>query len=429
MALALMVVALTVPPLLGWRVNPGGGAPLAIAAWRPRIGPGTGPAVLLGVAAVRWAPALFAKLRWRDALVLAYAASLAWLVSLATVDGSAGIGRVLAMRDEYLPTARRVTDVGSTLRGFIEHIPADAANSWPTHVAGHPPGALLFFVLLDRLGLGSGLAAGLVVVAIAASIPVAVLLTLRALGVETVARRVAPLLIFGPSAIWLAVSADAVFAAVAAWALCALAYATGDRDSGWQRRGYALLAGLLFGCCAFLSYGLPLISVLALAVLVIAHTVRPIAWVLVGVAGVFAAFAVAGFDWFDAYPVLRTRYYAGIASARPASYWVWGDLAALCFSAGPLLGASLALAGRRWRMWRIDASARAVAALAGAAAAAVLLADFSFMSKAEVERIWLPFVPWLLLGTALLPSRWRQRALVGQVVFAIVLQTLLATRW
>ena len=27
------------------------------------------------------------------------------------------------------------------------------------------------------------------------------------------------------------------------------------------------------------------------------------------------------------------------------------------------------------------------------------------MSKAEVERIWLPFVPWLLLSLALLPER------------------------
>ena len=39
----------------------------------------------------------------------------------------------------------------------------------------------------------------------------------------------------------------------------------------------------------------------------------------------------------------------------------------------------------------------------------VVLADLSGMSKAEVERIWLPFVPWLTaLDCALLPERWRR---------------------
>ena len=54
-------------------------------------------------------------------------------------------------------------------------------------------------------------------------------------------------------------------------------------------------------------------------------------------------------------------------------------------------------------------------ALAGAAAASVLLADASQMSKAEVERIWLPFVPWLLLSCALLPERWRTRGLSARL--------------
>lgn len=424
-----MIVALVIPPLSGWDVDRGGGAPLANTGWRPRLGPGTGPAVLLGLAAFRWAPALFARLRWPQTLLVAYAAGLGWLVSLATVDGSAGIGRVLALPDEYLPTARRVTDIGAMLRGFVDRIPLDAVNSWPTHVAGHPPGALLFFVLLARLGLGGGVAAGLVVIVIAASVPVAVLLTLRRLGAESLARRAAPLLVFGPAAIWLAVSADAVFAAVAAWALCALAYAADTRNAPRHPGGFGLVAGVLFGLCAFFSYGLPLIGVLAVAVLIVARTVRPVGWVLAGIAAVVGMYAVAGFTLFDAYPVLRTRYYAGIASARPAAYWVWGDLAALCFSAGPVVGASLALAVRHWQTRRTDVTTRVATHLVAAAATAVVLADLSFMSKAEVQRIWLPFVPWLLLGAALLPHRWRRLALGGQLVFAVALQTLLTTRW
>ena len=51
------------------------------------------------------------------------------------------------------------------------------------------------------------------------------------------------------------------------------------------------------------------------------------------------------------------------------------------------------------------------------------------MSKAEVERIWLPFVPWLLLGTALLTERWRRVGLGVQFGFALIVQHLFFTGW
>ena len=60
---------------------------------------------------------------------------------------------------------------------------------------------------------------------------------------------------------------------------------------------------------------------------------------------------------------------------------------------------------------------------------AILVADLSRMSKAEVERIWLPFVPWLLLGAALLPDRWRRWGLLLQLVAALAVQQLLYTTW
>jgi methylthioxylose transferase len=59
----------------------------------------------------------------------------------------------------------------------------------------------------------------------------------------------------------------------------------------------------------------------------------------------------------------------------------------------------------------------------------VLLADLSRMSKGEVERIWLPFVPWLLLSTALLPERWRRAGLALQLATAVLLEVLLFTSW
>jgi hypothetical protein len=51
------------------------------------------------------------------------------------------------------------------------------------------------------------------------------------------------------------------------------------------------------------------------------------------------------------------------------------------------------------------------------------------MSKAEVERIWLPFVPWLTLSLALLPGGWRRWGLALQVVAALLVQHLLYTSW
>ncbi len=153
-------------------------------------------------------------------------------------------------------------------------------------------------------------------------------------------------------------------------------------------------------------------------------------WAAAGAAGVVLAFAVAGFSWWDALPVLRTSLLSRHrARATRLGYWVWGDLAALCVCAGPVLGASWAAVAGRGSAPARSRDPRPWSALSGAALLCVLLADLSFMSKSEVERIWLPFVPWLLLGTALLSDRWRRRALAGQVALALAVETLLFTHW
>jgi hypothetical protein len=241
----------------------------------------------------------------------------------------------------------------------------------------------------------------------------------------------------------MAVSADAVFGAVAAWGLCCLAVSA-TSSSRARIAGWGLVAGLLLGYCVMMSYGLPLLAVLALAVVVAAGRWSPLPWAVLAAVAVVLAFAAAGFSWWEAYPLLRQRYWDGVASSRPASYWVWGNLAALCFSAGPVLGGSIALVARRAgdvvAGWRGSLAAeladgsearasRVVLILSSAAMATVVLADLSGMSKAEVERIWLPFVPWLLVGTALLPARWRRRALGLQLLTALAVQHLLFTGW
>lgn len=418
-----------VPPVLHWNVYEAGVHPLS-ATWLPRFGPGTVPAVALGVIAVGWAAQTAQRLAWARLVPLTVVAAAAWMIALAAVDRTHGLSGVLSKSSEYLPTARGVHDIHAMLSEFVDRIPFSAApHNWPIHVAGHPPGALLFFVVLVRIGLGGNLAAGLVVVALAATLPVAVALTLRRLGAERAARRALPFLVFGPAAIWLAVSADAVFATAAAWGLFLLACAaTAGRRTGAVT--YAISSGVVLGYCCFFSYGLPLLVLPALAVLHLARgwTVLPAA--LAAVAAVVLAFAIEGFAWWRAYPVLDRRYWAGAAHLRPGAYWTWADLALLCISTGPVLGAILATSTRHvLHRSAVPAEGRCVLLLVGASAASVALADASQMSRGEVERIWLPFVPWLLVGAALLPRRWRRYGLVGQVAVAICVQSLFFTRW
>ena len=213
---------------------------------------------------------------------------------------------------------------------------------------------------------------------------------------------------------WQAVSADAMFAAVAAWGLAALAVGAVRRSAGW-----AAVAGLLLGVCVMLSYGLPLLGILALTVLALARSWRPLPIAAAAALAVVGAFAALGFSYPDALVALHQRYLDGVGGRRPGSYWSWAGLAALLFSAGPLAGAGLAQVR----------TLRPAAALAVAAAASVLVADATQMSKAEVERIWLPFVPWILLSCALLPERWRRAGLVLQLAVALAVEHLLTTGW
>ncbi|NMM22559.1 MAG: hypothetical protein HHJ11_03500 [Phycicoccus sp.] len=417
-----MALAMAVPVLTGWKVDFAALHPV-IASWSPRVGPGTVPALVIGAAGVLGALDLARRLPWRTLLTVTWLTGWGWMLSLALVDGVPGIGNILDGQYEYLNTARATADVPALLREFVSRIP-DGPNGWPVHVAGHPPGALLFFILLVRLGLGSGLAAGLVVTLVAATTPVAVLVTARALGAELPVRRALPFLILGPVAIWQAVSADALFAAVAAWGAAALALAATRRSPAWS-----LLAGALLGYCTLMSYGLPLLGVLALTILLVARSWFPLPFAIAAAVAVVLVFAALGFVWWEAFPVLQERYWAGIASRRPASYWLWGDIAALLFSAGPLLGAALASTGSELVAALRRPSRHVLGALTAAGVIMVLVADLTLMSKAEVERIWLPFVPWLMLSCAFLPERWRRGGLALQVGFAIIVQHLLRTPW
>jgi len=427
--LAIIAAAFILPQVFGWKVYPRATigpddiSPLH-GLWEPKpFGPGTIPAVLIAALGWQYGPRLAAFLTWRKLLLVALLAGFAWMVALAYVDGSAGISRVLGNPFEYLREARAATDVPAMIDDYIRRIPYSAPDNWVTHLAGHPPGALLFFVGLVRIGLGGDYAAGIVVTGIAATIAPAVMITLRTLDREDFARRAAPFLVLSPAAVFMAVSADAMFAAVAAWGMVCLAISA-TRTRPAPTIAWSVAAGLLLGYCVMLSYGLPLLGILAVAILLAARRWQPLPGAVVAAVGVIAVFAAFGFRWWEAYPVLRERYYEGVANIRPFSYWIWANLAALAISAGPAIGMGLARMLALGR--RLD---RTLLLVIGAGFLMIATANLSGMSKAEVERIWLPFIPWITLSLATLPVRWARVALAVQLVSALAVQHLLYTSW
>lgn len=439
-AAALVALAILVP-LLGsdqWRDSLYAASAPIFGSWDPHWGWGTAPAIAIGALVTLYGPGLAARLPWRTMLLAVWLTGLAWAFALAMVDGwQRGFTGRLDNSHEYLHEVGGVTDIGAMLRGFADRILDFQPDSWTTHVSGHPPGALLTFVLLDRAGLGGGTWAALVCTVIGCSAAVAVVVAIRALGAPDRARAAAPFLALAPAVIWLAVSADALFAGVTAWAVALLALAL---QPGRRRPIAAFVAGLLFGYGLYLNYGLVLMAVPVLAVLALRGVCRAAA-AAAGVLVVVAAFTASGFWWLDGYHLVVERYYQGIATTRPVSYWVWGNLAAtVCVvglaSAAALtrLPGSLALPTRLrpnlvvvlsdWRE-RVDPAAL----LAAAGLLALLAADLSGLSKAETERIWLPFDVWVLAATALLPGWSARRWLAVQAIGTLLLAHLILTNW
>ncbi|MFE8972995.1 hypothetical protein [Streptomyces cyaneofuscatus] len=438
-AAALAVLLVTAAILIGRYVQNRTGTlqvqwPPLLASWDPHLGPGTPAALTMAVLVIAYGPPLAARLPWRGLLAAAWAGSTAWVFSMALIDGwYRGVERRLTTKHEYLRVIDRFDDIPATLRGFTDHIVIGEPGNWPAHVAGHPPGATLTFVWLDRIGLGGGAWAAAWCVVVGSSAVLAALITVRVLAGERLARRAAPFLVLAPAAVWAGVSADGYFAAVAAWSVALLALAATRRV---RFPGAAAVGGgLLFGWTCYLSYGLGLMAAVLLAVLVLARTARPVVPFLLGALVVPAAFTLAGFNWWTAYHLLVERYYQGAGGVRPYAYWVWANLACAVLAAGLAAvagvrrSASYAPGAVRELRTGTGAPAQRLALLVLAALVALLAADLSGMSKAETERIWQPFLLWLLPAAALLPARTARYWLAASVVPALLINHLLWTGW
>ena len=401
-------------PIFGW--------------WNAHVGWGSIGAVVIGVAAVLWGPVVAQRLSWRSLTFVTWLTACAWAFALAMIDGwQLGFAGRLATRHEYLQQVPTVTDIPVMLRTFSSRILDFQPHSWITHVSGHPPGALLTFVWLDRIGLSGGAWAAVFCVLIGSSAAAAVVVTVRAVADEPTARRAAPFVAVAPTAIWIAVSADAYFTGVAAWGIALLALAANRT----VRRPIpvAACAGLLLGWGMFLNYGLVLMGLPALAVLIAARdrkaALTALAAAVAAAAAVVVAFAVAGFWWFDGYTLVRQRYWQGIAVNRPFQYWSWANLASVACAIG--LG-SVAGLGRVFDLGAIRRRC-GLHLVVVAALTAILCADLSMLSKAETERIWLPFTVWLTAAPALLPRATQRWWLAANVIGALVINHVILTNW
>ena len=438
-AVALVVAAFVIPHLDLGIVTPlinaseerfrtfAGTAPI-FGWYNAHVGPGTIPAVAIAAAAVLWGPSLAQRLPWRWLPWTVWAVSCGWAFSLAMIDGwQRGFAGRLTARHEYLRQVPGVTDIPETVRSFAGRILDYQPDSWITHVSGHPPGALLTFVWLDRIGLSGGAWAGLLCLLAGSSVAAAIVVTVRAIADEDTARLAAPFVAVAPTAIWVAVSADGYFAGVAAWGITLLALAV-SRTVRLPVPA-AVGAGLLLGWGIFLNYGLVLMALPAVAVLLTATTWRAalgtLVPALIAALAVVVVFVAAGFWWFDGYLLVQERYWQGIAADRPFQYWGWANFASVVCAIG--LG-SVAGIGRVFDIAAIRQRS-GLYLLVLSALLAIVFADLSRLSKAETERIWLPFTMWLVAAAALLPRPSHRWWLAVNVAGALAINHLVLTNW
>jgi len=401
-----------------------GAAPL-VGRWHVRFGWSLIPAVLLAAAVVWWGPRLAARMRFAWLAASAAVAGCAFTLLLAASDGLGHVLDPVVHPTEYWANLATLPGASTMLHhyGTIQFL-----LPYSVHAKGHPPGFLLLLKALAAIGLGHPWAAGAlsyvgVVVVVSAGLS-----TVRAVAGEAAARASAPFFVVAPYAVWMGTSADAFYAAVGA--VGALLTVTGARTSGplFRRAAFGVVGGVALGALLELTYGgavylaVPLIAGIGVALSsgpARSH-LRAISEVLlaalVGIGAVFVAFALAGFWWGDGLRVTRTFYWWGTAQFRPAGYFVVGNVAAALIAVGPAVVVGLARL-RNKRLWL----------LVGAGALCIVAADVSQYSKAEVERIWLLFFPWLLPAVAVLsrPRRW----LAAQAALAVGLQVALVSKW
>ena len=386
------------------------GAPPLFGKIEPRISFRIVPALLFAAAVVVWGHRVASSVSWKRLLWVSFGGAAIWAVALAAADGFQALtAPVSNPLDAYafLPQAGSLTDF---LASFIGRI-----QSFPIHVQGHPPGLVVLLSAFKAAGMATpGAVAALYIAGGAAVVP-AVLVSARSVSGEELARAAAPWLVLAPFAVWIATSADALYAGVAAWGVALMISADPDR------RFKVFCGGLLFGCGLFLTYGAAALAIVPVGVAIARGNLKPLLYACGGVSVVALLFALFGFWWFEGLMATRAQYYDGIGGLRPYWYFLIANLAALAIACGPA-----AVRG----MIRPDIPVDGGRLLFASALVAVAAANLSGLSKGEVERIWLLFTPWLVLAAAWIGPQLRRRWWLGaSAATAIAVQVLVLSPW
>jgi methylthioxylose transferase len=384
---------------------------------------------LVAAAALVVAAAVSAWRGWwhRASLAVVFAASAvgaaAFGVVLALTDGTDGLLFGAEHPTEYWANLSEIPSADDFVRDFTEKI-----NRYSVHVRGHPPGFVLVLKMLAWIGLDSvWFVVGLSILGAGVTVA-AVLWTLRSVADDVWCRNAAPFLMTAPYAIWMITSADAVFTAVAALGVGCTAHAL-RRSSGWRQHVLAAAGGVLLGWLLMFTYlGATFMVVPAVVIVagLVARRWRRSAAVagvaVIGLAVVVAGFALAGFWWLDGVEATKDEYYKGSAKFRPYGYFWIGNMGAALFALGPIVVVALGRLVRRPVWW-----------LVGAACVGITASNLSGYTKAEVERIWLLFYPWVTVAAGAMWSanrRWLAPvAIAVHGASAIVLQAALVTKW
>ncbi len=361
------------------------------------------------------------RVRQRWVLLTTSLGAMLFAVLLALNDGADGLLYGANDKTEYLANLAKAPPAGEFVRTFVDKI-----DRYSVHVRGHPPGFVLVLKLLDAIGLSGAWPVVALSVLGTGVTAAAVLVTVRAVAGEQWMRRAAPLMIVAPYGIWMLTSGDAVFAAVGALGIAAVAEGVSRRRS--RAVWWGVAAGLLFGSLLFLTYLGATLLLVPTVLLVAGVRRRDIGTLAVTAGGIVAGLAVigtfwlAGFWWLDGVKATNEQYRLGSAQFREWGYFAVGNIAAALIAVGPVTVLGLGVLRSR-RMWL----------LVGGAMGALLVSHLSRYTKGEVERIWLIFYPWIAIAGAALISRarrWSGAAAVGvQAACAIVLQAALLSKW
>jgi hypothetical protein len=414
---AMTMVAVSVHARLGSRSAP------FIGSFAVRLGPATlaagGVALAIGLAIRR---GLFERLPFRWLLAGSYLGAVAWSIGLALIDGRAGLARPLTGPESYLSD---VSSVG-TPAGFLRHFGA-AASRYSVETRQHPPAPVLLLWALNRLGVTGAAQLGVVLTLIGCLTVPLIATAVRSLCGPASARRLLPVLVLAPYAVWVAVSLDAVTMTLCAGAVTCGVVASEPGRSGW----WGAAGGLLLGLAALFSYSAGWLGVSVILVYFVRR--RPLLNVVTGTAALIplALVRIAGFVWTDGLTAAQADFSRRIGPNRSWLLWVGLDLFVLLLAAGPaIIPAARKL--RRTPGWPF---------LVGAGLA-VAFALLSGLSRGEVERSWLPFYPWLLVA-AIAPERRPTPAepgaadsaptpvllVSGGALTAIMIETVVRTAW